>query len=94
MTKTASSEPTSNQFQILSDLHLETYPSYDSFTFTTTAPNLALLGDIGHVANNQLFTFLEAQLNRYSVVFFLLDNHEPYHMSFKAAKSNVHSKPR
>lgn len=76
-------------FQILSDLHLETHPSYYSFTFTKTAPNLALLGDVGHVANNQLFTFLEAQLNRYSVFFFLLGNHEPYHMSFKTAKSKM-----
>ncbi|KAJ5712817.1 hypothetical protein N7493_009285 [Penicillium malachiteum] len=76
-------------FQILSDLHLETHPSYNSFTFPQTAANLALLGDIGHVANNQLFTFLEAQLLRYSTVFFLLGNHEPYHMSFKLAKTKM-----
>ncbi|KAJ5113504.1 hypothetical protein N7456_002038 [Penicillium angulare] len=76
-------------FQILSDLHLETHPSYDSYAFPQTAGNLALLGDIGHVANDQLFTFLETQLNRFSVVLFLLGNHEPYHMSFKLARTKM-----
>jgi hypothetical protein len=55
-------------FQILSDLHLETQALYD-FNFKQTAPNLALLGDIGHVANESLFVFLEKQLHRYWNVF-------------------------
>ncbi|KAK4242156.1 hypothetical protein C8A03DRAFT_29580 [Achaetomium macrosporum] len=63
-------------FQILSDLHLETRASYD-FHFKQTAPNLALLGDIGHVGNDALFIFLEKQLRRYWNVFFVLGNHEP-----------------
>lgn len=76
-------------FQILSDLHLETHPSYTNFEFAQTASYLALLGDIGHVADDQLFSFLEAQLERYSVVFFLLGNHDPYHISFKLAKTKL-----
>lgn len=76
-------------FQIMSDQHLETHPSYASYTFPQTAPNLALLGDIGHVADPQLFTFLEDQLSRYSIVFYLLGNHEPYHMSFQLARKKM-----
>lgn len=75
--------------QIMSDLHLETHPSYSSFTFAQTAPYLALLGDIGHIANDDLFSFLETQLSRYSAVFFLLGNHEPYHLSFRIAKLKI-----
>jgi len=74
-------------FQIVSDLHLETH-SYD-YTFKQTAPNLALLGDIGKVADDALFLFLERQLNRYWNVFFLLGNHEPVHGSWPAAKQRV-----
>jgi hypothetical protein len=40
-------------FQIHSDLHLKTHASYD-FRFMWTAPNLALLGDIGRVAYDNL----------------------------------------
>ncbi|QIX02419.1 hypothetical protein AMS68_007936 [Peltaster fructicola] len=45
------------KIQIMSDLHLETHPSYD-YDFPQTAPHLALLGDIGHVVNEQLIQFL------------------------------------
>ena len=76
-------------FQILSNLHLETHPSYKDFSFPQAAHYLALLGDIGHVADNQLFAFLEEQNRNYSAVFFLLGNHEPYHMSWKTAKAKV-----
>jgi predicted phosphodiesterase len=75
--------------QIMSDLHLETHPSYDSFQFAQSACYLALLGDIGRVADQQLFSFLETQLQQCSIVFFLLGNHEPYHMSFTLAKSKM-----
>lgn len=77
-------------FQIISDLHLETQPSY-SYTFKQTAPNLALLGDIGHVAHDGLFTFLETQLTRYWNVFFLLGNHEPLTLTQPAAKRRIHA---
>lgn len=75
-------------FQILSDLHLETHPSY-GFPIKQTAPYLALLGDIGHVADDGLFGFLEKQLRRYWIVFFLLGNHEPIHTSWPTAKGRV-----
>ena len=77
-------------FQILSDLHLETHTSYN-YPVKQTAPNLALLGDIGHVAHEDLFVFLEKQLRRYWNVFFLLGNHEPVSSSWPAAKARVHA---
>ena len=76
------------KFQIMSDLHLETHPSYE-YDFIQTCPRLALLGDIGHVANDALFTFLERQLRRYKIVFYLLGNHEPYHLSMSFTKKRV-----
>ncbi|GFF68152.1 hypothetical protein IFM47457_01964 [Aspergillus lentulus] len=76
-------------FQIMSDLHLETHSSYDDFQFQNRASYLALLGDIGHVANEQLFIFLEYQIQRYLIVFFVLGNHEPYHMSLQTAKKKM-----
>ena len=75
-------------FQILSDLLLETHPSYN-FHFCQTAPNLALLGDIGHVTHDDFFVFLEKQLRRYWNVFFVLGNHEPISCSWPAAKRRV-----
>lgn len=75
-------------FQIMSDLHLETYTSYD-FPFKQTAPNLALLGDVGHVGDDGLFAFLEKQLRRYWNVFFLLGNHEPVMGSWDTAKTKM-----
>lgn len=75
----------------MSDLHLETHPSYDHFDLQQTAPYLALLGDIGHVGDERLFNFLEKQLERYWVVYFLLGNHEPYFMSLAVAKAKVNA---
>ncbi|KAK3372942.1 hypothetical protein B0T24DRAFT_678434 [Lasiosphaeria ovina] len=74
--------------QILSDLHLETQLSYD-FVIRQTAPHLALLGEIGQVADDGLFVCLEKQLDRYWTVFFLFGNHEPLLGSFFGAKSRV-----
>lgn len=76
-------------FQIMSDLHLETHPSYDHFAFDATARHLALLGDVGHVQDAGLFAFLEAQLARYATVFFLLGNHEPYHTRLETARARM-----
>lgn len=56
-------------FQVISDLHLETSPSYD-FDIKQTAPNIALLGDIGQVIDDGLFIFLERLLSKYWNVFF------------------------
>ena len=77
--------------QIVSDLHLETHPSYEDFDFPATARYLALLGDIGHICDEAFFKFLERLLSRYETVFFLLGNHEPYHMRLSTAKSRVKS---
>lgn len=78
----------STSFQIISDLHLETHSSYD-FPIKQTAPNLALLGDIGQIAHDGLFDFLERQLKRYWNVIFILGNHEPYGTSWVLANARV-----
>lgn len=75
-------------FQLVSDLHLETNSSYD-FDIKQTAPNIALLGDIGQVLDDGLFVFLERLLSKYWNVFFLLGNHEPVGTSWETAKAGV-----
>ncbi|KAL9101470.1 MAG: hypothetical protein Q9163_003265 [Psora crenata] len=75
--------------QIVSDLHLETHPSYKDFEIPATAQYLALLGDIGHICDEAFLEWLEDLLGRYETVFFLLGNHEPYHMRFSSAKSRM-----
>lgn len=75
-------------FQIMSDLHLETHPSYN-YPFKQKAPYLALLGDIGLIRDDQIFQFLEKQTNQYWVVFFLLGNHEPTDLNLDAAKAKM-----
>ena len=77
--------------QIGSELHLETHPAYEDLQLPVTAPHLALLGDIGHVCDEAFFKCLENLLGRYETVFFLLGNHEPYHMRLSSAKSRVRS---
>lgn len=72
----------------MSDLHLETRLSCD-FVLKQTAPNLALLGDIGEVIDDGLFAFLDMQLRRYWNVFFVLGNHEPALTSWPDAKRRV-----
>lgn len=79
----------SPSFQIISDLHLETQSSYD-FSFKQTAPNLALLGDVGQVADTGFFPFLQKQLERgYWNVVLVLGNHEPHGTTWQIAKSRV-----
>ncbi|KAK0235992.1 Ser/Thr protein phosphatase superfamily protein [Armillaria nabsnona] len=69
------------RLQILSDLHLEVErpdePLY-AYDFPASAPNLALLGDIGWTRDDRLFNWLRAQLARFETVFFVCGNHEPY----------------
>ncbi|KAA8651594.1 hypothetical protein EYZ11_002220 [Aspergillus tanneri] len=77
------------RFQILSDLHLENPCAYDAFDVPPQAPYLALLGDIGNVRDEGLFLFLEVQLRKFQIVFFLLGNHEPYHFSWTTARERV-----
>ncbi|KAL4909781.1 hypothetical protein BDW74DRAFT_165166 [Aspergillus multicolor] len=76
-------------FQILSDLHLENPRAYDVFDIPPRAPYLALLGDIGTVKDDELFTFLTLQLQRFEIVFILLGNHEPYGSNWLDVRDRV-----
>ncbi|RDW90107.1 Ser/Thr protein phosphatase superfamily [Aspergillus mulundensis] len=75
--------------QILSDLHLENPRAYDLFDIPPRAPYLALLGDIGTVKDDELFTFLTSQLQKFDIVFFLLGNHEPYGSNWLDVRNRV-----
>jgi Calcineurin-like phosphoesterase len=80
------------EFQLLSDLHLETpyaRPIYHEFEVLPKAPYLALLGDIGHVKDSRLFNFLERQLEVFELVFFVFGNHEAYGMTLPGAKATM-----
>jgi hypothetical protein len=82
------------QFQIISDLHLETpfqQPSYRSFHLNLAASYLMLLGDIGLVTDPGLFTFLEGLLKRTPnlTIFYVLGNHEPYQITLEDAHSTM-----
>lgn len=59
------------------------------FKLKQSAPYLALLGDIGHAGDDRFFAFLEKQVKRYWAVFFLIGNHEPYHLTLPAAKARL-----
>lgn len=77
------------RLQIVSDIHLEIPAAYDIFDIPAQAPYLALLGDIGNVKDDGLFAFIEAQLSKFQVVFFLLGNHEPYHSNWTTVREKV-----
>ncbi|EIM86675.1 Ser/Thr protein phosphatase protein [Stereum hirsutum FP-91666 SS1] len=75
------------QIQILSDLHLEierpsrTEPGQEFYHYDSIpvkAETLALLGDIGWTVEPRLFEWLESQLKRFTTIFFVSGNHEPY----------------
>lgn len=56
--------------QILSDLHFDESLSGYSLQFPVAAPYLALLGDIGNLADGEsekLYRFILEQLHRYKV---------------------------
>ncbi|OAA61260.1 Ser/Thr protein phosphatase [Niveomyces insectorum RCEF 264] len=73
----------SQQFQILSDLHLEVGQQYATFTFPVSAPCLVLAGDIGRLVDYDGYrTFLAAQVTRYQNVFLVLGNHEFYGLDY------------
>ena len=79
-------------FQILSDLHLETpaaRPTYSDFSFYNNSSCLVLLGDIGHVSDSRLYAFLETQLSRFDIIFYVLGNHESYGGTLEAAKKSL-----
>jgi len=66
----------------MSDLHLEVGKQYRSFEFPVTAPRLILAGDIGCLADYELYLeFLGVQCKRFDRVFLVLGNHEFYGLS-------------
>lgn len=76
------------QFEIISDLHLETpFPHglYSTFKLSSTANYLCLLGDIGLAKDDELFEFLARILDkdRGLKILYVLGNHEPYQMTFE-----------
>ncbi|KAJ5711825.1 hypothetical protein N7488_005981 [Penicillium malachiteum] len=75
---------------IVSDLHLEKPAAYDVFEIPPKSPYLALLDDIGAVADEGFFPFIETQLRQFKIVFFLLGNHEPYHLTWKETREKMH----
>lgn len=77
------------EIQILSDLHLENPSAYDVFDISPRAPYLALLGDIGIVADAGLFTFIKTQLAQFEVVFFHLGSHESWQSTWPKAKAKL-----
>lgn len=76
----------------MSDLHLETpkaRPTYQDFEIQPQCNNLALLGDIGNIGDPRLFAFLEDQLRKFEIVFYLLGNHEPFGLTMSQTKAAV-----
>lgn len=53
------------KLQIVSDLQLEAPAAYDVYEITPSAPNLAVLGDIGYTKDDGLFDFLRKQLSQF-----------------------------
>ena len=78
------------QFQIISDLHLETPladPQYTTFKLRIKADNVRLLGDIGLVTNPKLFEWLRQLLqdNGSSRIFYVMGKNEPYRSTYEDA---------
>ncbi|KAI0546399.1 Metallo-dependent phosphatase-like protein [Xylaria curta] len=71
------------RIQVLSDLHLETpifQPLYQKFPLCIEGSHIFMLGDIGLVLDDALFSFLGNLLTKFrgSRFFYILGNHEPY----------------
>ena len=76
--------------QVASDLHLETYPTYGSYKHhLTDASYLALLGDIGHVNNADFKKLIVKLLDHYSLIFYVLGNHDPKGLPMEAVKQRL-----
>jgi len=85
-----------SQFQVASDLHLETpllQPSYLNFDLELHASYLCLLGDIGLIKDDGLFTFLEKLLKKTPnlTIFYVLGNHESYQISLSDARRRMNT---
>ena len=86
------------QFQIVSDLHLETplsSPSYTHFShaknFPLHASNLFLLGDIGCIRDSALLNWLKALLSRTPnlKIFYVCGNHEFYGLTMAQGRERL-----
>ncbi|KAH7029070.1 Ser/Thr protein phosphatase superfamily [Microdochium trichocladiopsis] len=78
------------EFQIVSDLHLESPKAYDSFEISPRAPYLALLGDIGCTKHrNGYLGFLRRHLHLFKIVFLVLGNHEPWYSSWDDSREQM-----
>jgi hypothetical protein len=80
------------KFQLVSDLHLETpqaRPTYEDFKIQPECQYLALLGDIGSIWDPRLFSFLEDQLRKFEIVFYLLGNHEAHGTTVLVARTTA-----
>jgi len=77
------------QFQILTDLHLETHPSLTTLSSSNPPPTSPCLATLATPETIAFFAFLEKQVKRYWAVFFLIGNHEPYHLTLPAAKARL-----
>ena len=78
------------EFQIVSDLHLETpfvRSQYSTFKLEPHVRYLCLLGDIGLVKDDGLFQFLESCLEKTPNlhIFYVFGNHEAYQLSMANA---------
>ena len=72
------------RFQILSDLHLEVGPQYDTYRIPTHAPYLILAGDIGRLVDYEGYlTFLTHHVDQFQLIFLVLGNHEFYGLTLK-----------
>lgn len=82
----ANSSECLQDFQILSDLHLEVNREYHSFEIPVCSNYLILAGDIGRLVDYEDYlVFLEKQTRNFKTVFLVLGNHEFFGLSFDAA---------
>jgi len=78
------------RLKIVSDLHLEAPAAYDVFEIRPDdAQHRALLGDIGYTKDPGLYQFLSHQLLHFTIVFFVLGNHEPYQSNWPSAVAQI-----
>jgi len=69
-------------FQIMSDTHLEVGQQYETFEVPVCARNLVLAGDIGRLVDYAaLLKFLQKQCDNFERVLLVLGNHEFYGIS-------------
>jgi len=76
--------------QICSDLHVEFHQFDSSTAVTPKAPYLALLGDIGVVADEPVYqNFLLSEAKKFKKVFVIAGNHEYYKNDLEQTESTI-----